>query len=245
MRKLPIAIQLYTVREELKSDFRGTLKRIAELGYDGVEFAWIFGDLPPQELAEYMKFLGLRTASVHIRTSNSENPEAMDFAYAKALGAENVVCSCKSTFAQSVQWHIDWVRRVNKIAESLGFKFAYHNHDREFLLLNNGKFALDELLGDDIAAELDVYWISKAGQNPLEYIQKYSRRLPLLHLKDRSPETGSFTELGTGDIPLRACVEKLDDSCCKWLIYEQDICNHPSLKSAEISIRNLKRLLGY
>ena len=116
---------------------------------------------------------------------------------------------------------------------------------KPFVKLPDGTYAYDKLVGDDLDVELDVYWLAQGGVDPVEYIKRYAQRLPLLHLKDRNPVTNTFTELGTGDIPLAKCVEALEGSKCEWLIYEQDICNYPGIESARISYNNLKKILGY
>ena len=246
MKRYPIAIQLYTVRAALKENFVDTMKEIAALGYDGVEFAFSFGGMEPRELAEFMKKLGLKTISVHTSLTKAADPEFSDFAYAKALGAETIICSGKRDgFADIVDELSQQVRAVKKAAVANGFGFAYHNHNFEFVKLADGSDGYEKLVGDDLDVELDVYWLTQAGVNQIDYIKRYGNRLPYLHLKDRSPETNSFTELGTGDVPLKKCVEALDGTICKWLVYEQDVCNYPGVESAKISIENLKRILGY
>ena len=246
MKKYPIAIQLYTVRAALKENFVDTMKEIAALGYEGVEFAFSFGGMEPLELAEFMKKLKLRTISVHTSLTKAADPEFSDFAYAKALGAETVICSGKRDgFADIVDDLSRQVRAVKKAAAANGFKFAYHNHDFEFVKLADGSCGYEKLVGSDLDVELDVYWLTQAGVHPVDYIKRYGSRLPYLHLKDRNPETKTFTELGTGDVRLAECVGALDDTICKWLVYEQDVCNHPGVESAKISIRNLKKILGY
>lgn len=246
MKKYPVAIQLYTVRAALKENFVDTMKEIAALGYEGVEFAFTFGGMEPLELAEFMKKLNLKTISVHTNLAKASDPEFSDFAYAKALGAETIICSGKrESFADIADELSKQVRAVRKAAVANGFDFAYHNHNYEFVTLADGTFGYEKMVGDDLSVELDVYWLTQAGANPVEYIKRYGSRLPYLHLKDRNPETRTFTELGTGDVPLAECVEALDGTICRWLVYEQDVCNYPGVESAKISIGNLKKILGY
>ena len=247
MKKYPIAIQLYSFREALKANFKDTMKEIADLGYDGVEFAFYFGDMEPEELADFMKTIGLKTWAVHVHLLNAADPAYPDYRYAKALGAKTVICSGKkdSFGPESLDAMMKQIRAVKAAAAANGLDFVYHNHAFEFCKLPDGRYAYDKFVGDDLNVELDVYWLSKAGVDPVEYIKRYGQRLPLLHLKDRNPETGSFNQLGTGDVPLKACVEALEGSICKCLVYEQDICNYPGVQSARVSIENLKKILGY
>ena len=246
MRNLPIAIQLYSVREALKENFKDTMKKIADLGYDGVEFAWEFGGMEPEEVAEFMKSIGLRTASVHTKNALSTDPANPDLAYAKALGADTLICSgSKAIFVDQLQEMKKWARETKRTIEGQGLNFAYHNHSFEFAVkLPDGRYPYEEFVGDDLSVELDVYWLANAGVDPVEYVKRFAKRLPRLHLKDRDPETGTFIELGCGNVPLVDCVDALAGGNCRWLVYEQDKCSRPVLESAEISIRNLKRLLG-
>ena len=246
MKKYPIGIQIYTVREALDANFKETLKQIADIGYDGVEFVSRFGEQTPQEVADYVKSLGLKTPSMHTSRTKGGDPEFSDYAYAKAMGMKTMVCSgLKKEFMANFDTVYKELRAVKAAAAKNGFGYAYHNHNWEFVKLEDGTWAYDKLVGDDLDVELDVYWLAQGGVNPVEYIKRYAKRLPLLHLKDRNPVTNTFTELGTGDIPLAECVEALDGSKCEWLIYEQDICNYPGVESARISYNNLKKILGY
>jgi len=246
MKKFPIAIQLYSFRESLKANFQDTMKQIADLGYDGVEFAFYFGGMEPDKLADFMKQLGLKTWAVHVSLTKAADPACPDYTYAKELGAKTIICSgMKENFVENIGTLGAQIRAVRDAAKANGLNFVYHNHAFEFAKLADGSYGYDKLVGDDLDVELDVYWLTQGGVNPMEYIKRYGKRLPLLHLKDRSPVTNSFTELGTGDVPLKACVEALEGSICQCLVYEQDICNYPGVESAKISIENLKRILGY
>ncbi|MBQ6351650.1 MAG: sugar phosphate isomerase/epimerase [Lentisphaeria bacterium] len=246
MKKYPIAIQIYSVRDELEKNFTETLKRVADIGYDGVEFVSRFGDNTPDQVADLMKSLGLKSVSLHTSRVNAGDPAFSDYDYAKALGLKTMICSgMKKDFLANFDTVSQQIRAVRDAAKTHGLGYAYHNHNWEFVKLEDGSWAYDKLVGDDVDVELDVYWLTQGGVDPVEYIKHYGQRLPLLHLKDRNPVTNTFTELGTGDVPLAKCVEALEGSKCEWLIYEQDICNYPSLESAKISYDNLKRILGY
>ena len=246
MKKYPIGIQIYTVRDVLETNFKDTVKQVADLGYDGIEFVSRFGENTPEEVAEYVKSLGLKTPSMHTSRVNAGDPAFTDYAYAKAMGMKTMVCSgLKKEFMANFDTVYQQLRAVKAAAAKNGFGYAYHNHNWEFVKLADGTWAYDKLVGDDLDVELDVYWLAQGGVNPVEYIKRYADRLPLLHLKDRNPVTNTFTELGTGDIPLAECVEALEGSKCEWLIYEQDICNYPGVESARISYNNLKKILGY
>ena len=247
MKDMKIGIQLYTIREPLQQDFKGVLKELAKLGCDGVEFAFNFGGMEPDELAAFMKNLGLNTCGMHVRATDFDDPNNKTFDYAKALGCRYVTISRGGKFSEILDDVVAQCAQVGKSAAERGLQFTYHNHAAEFEKIG-GEYALDLIYQRtnpcEVKAELDVYWVKKGGECPVRYIRKYTDRLPQIHMKDMDREDGSFTELGTGTVDLPGCVEAARDTICEWLIYEQDVCKRPQFESAKISLEYLKKLLG-
>ena len=103
---------------------------------------------------------------------------------------------------------------------------------------------LDETDPQLVKAEIDTYWVLVGGQDPVEYVKKYTGRVVLMHIKDRNPEDGSFAEVGTGNLPLDGLVEVAPTVGAHWLIVEQDVCKRPPLEAVTISFNNL-RARGY
>ena len=138
-------------------------------------------------------------------------------------------------------------RIVGHIAARHNLQFTYHNHHQEFVLVD-GIVAQDRIYAstdpEEVKFELDVYWIKKRGADPVEYIRRFTGRLPQIHLKDMAADDGSFTELGCGVIDLPGCIAAAREGDCRWLIYEQDACRRDPLESAAISINCLKTLVG-
>ena len=182
-------VQLYTVREELKRDFRGTLSKIAALGYKEVEFAGYHGQ-KPAEIRRWLDESGLTAPSAHIGQPKLEDlAQVIDDA--KVLGHRYLV----QPWVDQTQWRdLDgWQRRAdhfNKIGErcrEAGMQFCYHNHHFEFAKLSNGQTAYDLLLTRSdaklVQMELDLFWAVVARQDPLALMRRDPARFPLVHLK--------------------------------------------------------------
>ena len=244
MQKIKVGIQLYTVRDACKADFKGTVKALAEMGYDGVEAAGNYGNMEPEEFAAFLKDLRLELCGQHTGLELIQNPAGKPYAYAKALN-----CPYLTT---SLCGHVekDWLRiigeceKAGKVAASQKCLFTYHNHAQEFARID-GQYALDLLYAKTDAAavqgELDTFWIKKGGVDPVAYIRKYPRRVPQIHLKDMDPADQTFTEVGNGLMDLPGIFAAAKDVGTSWVIVEQDTCKRPPLESAKISIDNLKK----
>lgn len=247
MKDMKIGIQLYTVREPLTQDFKGVCRELVKLGFEGAEFAGNYGGMEPAELAAFCKEIGLKACGTHIGINELGDPANKAYEYARALKVKYVTCSYGGDFTQVWKTCSDLCGKAGAAAAKNGFTFTYHNHAAELAKVD-GECALDLIFKNNdakkVMAELDVYWLTKGEQNPVDYIKRYSSRLPELHMKDMNPEDSSFTELGTGRVDLAACVAAAKESICEWVIYEQDVCKRPQLESAEMSIKHLKKLLG-
>jgi sugar phosphate isomerase/epimerase len=237
-----VGIQLYTVRDLCQTDFKGTLRALAEMGYQGVEFAGRYGDLKPRELAGFLNSVGLQAAGVHISLDHILNPGSDGYAYARAINSSFVTTSLCGEVAKDWMATIDRMAQAASVAFSQGFTFTYHNHAQEFGEVN-GVLAQDRVLARPslIQFELDTYWIKKGGQDPAATIRRYSGRSPQVHLKDMDKEDGSFAEAGHGSLDLPEILKAVAANGARWLIVEQDKCKRPPLESARMSIDALKQ----
>ena len=179
-----IYIQTYSVIADYMQDFRGTMRRIAETGYDGVEFAAGYGGLSPAELKAFLDEIGLTAISTHVGLDNAlENIEMM-----QAVGAKYIICP--GTHMPDLESTLAAAKKMNEIGaacKDAGLKFGYHNHTQEFNVYD-GKFCLDILMEntdpDKVIMELDAGWACCAGINVEEYIQKHAGRVELIHAKE-------------------------------------------------------------
>lgn len=250
MAKLPIAVQLYTLRNECEADFRGTVEKVAKIGYKGVELAGNTGGMGAKELKTFLDNLGLKVAGSHVGIDmlTKDLDAAMDFA--KEVGNKWIVCPYLSE-----EWRQDaaaWasvgatLNKIGKKCKTEGLQLCYHNHSFEFQKYD-GKYGMEILYGsadaDLLKAELDTYWVKHGGEDPAEYVRKFAGRLPLLHCKDMAKdEKKSFAEVGEGTLDWPEIFKAADQAGVEWYIVEQDICPRPPLESIAISFNNLKNM---
>ncbi|WP_160723827.1 sugar phosphate isomerase/epimerase family protein [Bacillus sp. USDA818B3_A] len=252
MRNIPVAVQMFTLREESAQDFAGTLKRVAELGFDGVELAGFHG-LSAIEVKALLDEYGLKTAACHVPLEQLETNLAQVIEDQKILGSKYLVCPYLMPDRRSESDYIAIISLLEQIGESCrqeGISLCYHNHDFELERLSDGKMALEAIFDgtspDVVKAELDIYWLTKAGQKPAEWIERYQNRTPLVHLKDMTTdEEKFFAELGTGGVDLEAVLEMGDQANIQWWVVEQDASRRTPLESIEMSINYLKTKLPH
>ncbi len=247
MAKVPIALQLYTVRHDIDKDLAGTLRQIAETGYAGVEFAG-FKDWKAAELKSLLPKVRLEIAGGHVPIDQLENDLDRVIQFNLELGNPYVVCPWIPEERRKDKK--DWLaiaRLFNSVGEKCkqnGLTFCYHNHSFEFVKFGD-TFALDLLFAatdrELVKAELDTYWIRHGGADPVEYLKRYAGRSPLLHLKDMSrDEKRSFAEVGQGILNWTRIFEAAEAGGVEWYIVEQDTCAGPPMESARLSFQNLR-----
>ena len=243
MADFKIGVQLYTVRDALKSDFKGTLKKLAEIGYDGVEFAGIYGEMSPKALAGFLHSVGLQAAGMHVSLDDILNPKSASYEYASAINSSFLTTSLCGEVNKDWTATTDKMVRAAAVAYSKGFIFTYHNHAQE-IVVENGVSAQDKILSriSMIQFELDTYWIKKGGQDPVSYINKFAGRVPQLHMKDMDKVDGSFAEVGQGCLDVKTIIPTALNAGARWIIVEQDACKRPALESAKMSFDKLKSL---
>lgn len=252
MTTLNIGLQLFTLRDETAKDFAGTLRKVAELGYQGVEFAG-YGDIPAEEMKALLDELGLKGFSSHVPLQSMRDNLQKEIDYLKVIGAQYMICPYimpEDRPQSSEEWGALFTELQQFGAETSkqGLTFGYHNHDFEFHGAFKDTNAFDGMFAETtpeaVQVEMDVCWVQFAGQDPLEYIQKYAGRLPLLHLKDFDrDEQGQMKtlELGQGIVNLPQVIEQAGKAGVQWLIVEQDVCQNPPLESVSNSYNWLKQ----
>lgn len=187
----PIAVQLYSVRFDMAEDFYGTLKKVAEMGYDGVEFAGFYGE-KAEDVKKALDELHLVPISSHVvMTPLLIDDLDAQIEYHKTLGCKYIVMPYADEnyrpggpkFEEGLKLYEEMGRKLKEN----GIKFLYHNHDFEFIKYkdtNGFDYLYSAVPEDCLNPQMDVCWVSVAGRNPAEYIKKYSGRLDVLHLKD-------------------------------------------------------------
>lgn len=252
-KKLPIAIQLYSVRDDLEGDFEGTVRKIKEFGYDGVELCGFYGKTP-LEMKEFLDSLGLKAVCAHVGIAEMRQDMEKVVADYKAVGCEYVALPWlpeeDRLETEKGGETIADISRFCKIANDNGLPLCYHNHEFEFVKMDNGEYALDWLYSriPDLKVEQDVCWVSASGENPVEYLEKYSNRTPLLHLKDyagsRIDNNLELRPVGYGVQDIKGIVASAEKNNVQWLIVEQDFpsMDKTALECAKLSIDYLKNI---
>ncbi|WP_051387041.1 sugar phosphate isomerase/epimerase [Bradyrhizobium sp. ARR65] len=240
-----IGLQLYTVRDPLKSDFESTLRSVALLGYREVEFAGILGP-DVRQTRELLRGLDLTAPSLHIDYVSLRNNPQTSFDTAIVLGARFVVCPwLDQSQRQTVD---DWKRicedlnTIGELATHSGLILAYHNHDFEFADLAGGARPYDLLLSrtDErfVKFELDVYWAKKGNVDPASFLRAHPSRFRLVHLKDVAKD-GSTTEIGNGTLDFGQIIDASLQSGVQHFFVEQDYSPDP-MRSIAASIAYLR-----
>jgi sugar phosphate isomerase/epimerase len=267
-KKSPIiGLQLYTVRDAMQTNAASTLAKVAEIGYNSLEGATYTGTekfygMDPQTFKGVLKTNGLVMRSCHYRVGEDKGNDATmkgtildDWQHAvddaAALGIAYMVCAWLSP---KERLGLDHYKKLagdfNKAAETCkaaGIQFCYHNHDFEFEQ-QDGKYPYDVLLNETDAAlvkmEMDMYWVNKAGQDPISLFEKHPGRFPLWHLKDMDATPAhAFTEVGNGTIDFKKIFAHTKTAGMKYFFVEQDQCPGSPFDSITSSITYIKKNL--
>lgn len=262
-----IGLQLYTVREAMQKDPARTLAKVAQIGYNSVECAGYGSDekfygMDAKAFAALLKQNGLIMPSSHYRLGeekvNGEQQKgtilndwnkAIDDA--AAIGVKYMVCAYLSASERGNLDHYKYIadqfNKAGELCRKAGIQFCYHNHDFEFQQ-QDGKYPYEILLDNTdknlVKMEMDIYWVTKANQNPLELIYKHPGRFPLWHVKDmdKTPEH-MFTEVGNGSIDFKPIFKLADKAGLKYFFVEQDKTPGDPFDSITQSISYIKKNL--
>ncbi len=202
------ACQLYTLRNEMAADFPGTLARVAELGYREMEFAGYF-ERSPAQVRTLLDANGLTSPAAHIPLNAVRDNLGAMIESAHTLGQRYIVIPFLQPNERSYddyQRLIETLNSAGEAARAAGLKLGYHNHDFEFVE-SNGQIPYDMILEQTDPAlvdmELDLYWISRAGVDPLPYFEQHPGRFTMLHVKDMGTN-GEMVDVGHGTIDFAA-----------------------------------------
>lgn len=222
-----IGVQLYTLRSLMEEDVSGTLASVAEIGYDEVEFAGYFGHRP-QEIRAMLEKHGLSAPAAHISLEASQNNLAEAIEAAQTIGHRYlIVAYLQDKDRETLDQYRQWAAHFNEVGvacREAGLQFAYHNHDFEFEP-KDGQLPYDVLLAetdpDLVQMEIDLYWIAKAGHDPLAYFARYPGRFPLCHVKDGDAEYNQ-TSVGNGVIDFAAIFAHAEQAGLRHYFMEMD-----------------------
>ncbi len=199
-----IGLQLYSLREAMGQDPKATLTAIAEMGYTELETAnyangQVYG-MAPAEFRTFVEGLGMKVSSTHTGGPrlSGEIDEAQITAWWTQCIADHKAMGCRYIIVpsppmrigdtiDSIQPVCDYFNKVGAMCTAAGIKFGFHNHSREFNMIEGVRwmdYVIEHTNPADVCFELDVYWAKEGGVDPAAYITKYAGRFPLLHIKD-------------------------------------------------------------
>jgi sugar phosphate isomerase/epimerase len=267
-----IGLQLYTVRDFMAKDPAGTLGKVAQIGYNSLEGATYnsgvekFYGMDAKTFAALLKSNGLIMRSCHYRYGEDSKGATLtngqfngtilhdwDKAVedAHALGLKYMICAWLSEPERGTLDHYKQMAANFNIAgekcSKAGIQFCHHNHDFEFAA-QDGKYPYDILLNETdpklVKMELDLYWATKAGQDPVKIFEAHPGRFPLWHLKDMdNTPAHAFTEVGNGTIDFKTIFTHKDTAGMKYWFVEQDHCPGSPFDSITKSITYIKQNL--
>lgn len=252
LTRLPVGVQVYSVRDAAAADFKGTMQALKDMGYDGVELAGLYG-MTPAEVKAVLDEVGIPAISAHVPYQELvADPEGTLAAY-KLIGCKYIafpyLMDEDRPGTPAFPTTLANMRHICEIAKDMGLIMLYHNHDFEFLKMeteNGSEYALDYMYetipADLLQTELDTCWVNVAGEEPSAYIRKYAGRCPVVHLKDFYKEGAAsnmyeligldkkeekkgvfeFRPLGLGLQDVPSLVKAAEESGASWVIVEQD-----------------------
>ncbi|GAA0240032.1 sugar phosphate isomerase/epimerase family protein [Haladaptatus pallidirubidus] len=239
------AIQLYTLRN-FEEPLTETLHRVAETGYEGVEFAGL-GDETPKAIADALDETDLKPVGAHVSLDVLQTDYVETVKTYRTVGCERIVIPSygedgfTSKFAA-----LEAANRLSSLADCLvddGFEVHYHNHTYEFTeLTDDFETAYDVFAAqaaDQLGLEFDIGLARHGNIDPVAYLDRYADRISLIHLTDTIPgdDDSLHVDLGDGVVDLNACVRAAVDANAEWLIYENGITTDPAATLTSNSAR--------
>jgi sugar phosphate isomerase/epimerase len=243
-----VGLALYTVRDECARDLDGTLRAVADLGFEGVELHGLFGREPAlvRRLADELG-LGLVCRHAALDTFEERLPElALE---QEALGCERVALGWiePPSTPKEAEAAAERIAGIAERARRHALRFGFHNHSGELAPLPGGTF-LDRLLEqppDLFWLELDLGWIWEAGADPIDLLERARGRTPIVHVKDFA-ERGNARHrvVGDGDVGYERVLPTAVEAGVEWLLVEQDETEGPALAAVERSLAFVRRSLA-
>ncbi len=246
MARIPIALQLWSVREDCGRDLPGTLKAVAEMGYEGVEFAGYY-ERSAAELRKMLDDLGLKVAGSHLGLAQLQGDELeRTIEFSRELGGKYaIIASAGAEHIETRAALVNFGHTLNEIAGKLkghGMRTGYHNHAQEFKAVD-GETPWDIIAANteaDVVMQLDLGNAMRGGADPVETLTRWVDRGFTVHLKEYSKEKAEPL-VGEGEVPWQE-VFRICEAAGKteWYIVEQEVYPVPPIQAAEQCLKNLR-----
>jgi sugar phosphate isomerase/epimerase len=247
-----IGLQLFSVREKTEKDLLGTIRRLADDGYESLQFAGFFGT-SAEELKAVLDEKDIKVAGAHIGLHQLQDDQfEQSLQYHETIGNDLLICpvlprEMRET-GDDYKRTAEILNQVGEKCKQAGFTFGYHNHDWEFKQYD-GKTGFDLLFENTdpvlVKMELDCFWAKYAGYEPTDIIQKYKERCISLHLKDMKwkGDKKVSTEIGTGVLNLGEYVHVGEQHGVKWFVIEQEDYDRDPMDIAHDNLKNLQSII--
>lgn len=247
-----IGLQLYSVRETAEKDFLGTISKVADLGYNAVQFAGFF-DTPAKHVKQVLDQKTIRVAGSHTGLDLLAGDKLKEtILYNQEIDNDLIICpylpekyrDSMDSYKRSAEMFND----IGHVCKENGMRFGYHNHNFEFETYN-GVTGFDLLFGntdsDLVKMELDCFWAIHAGFEPKAIIEKHENRVISLHMKDMTEINSKkrSVEIGEGILDIKELLTVAADQNVEWLVVEQEDFDRDPIDSARINRDNLSTLL--
>ena len=264
--KIPLGIQMWTVKSEAEKDLEGTLRKLYALGFREIEFAGFYGK-PAADIGTLLKSIGLTPVSMHAGADLIASSGDQVIADAKTLGLKYIICS--SPMSDAAKAKLEWAKKMDaldagdwklnaelfnkfgKVVKAAGMQFGYHNHHVEFKKFD-GKTGFDTLFASTdpalVKIELDVGWVVAASADPVAILNKYKGRVVALHVKDigkmdPDPHKATTVAVGEGTIDWKKVIGTAHANGVQHYFYEQEEpYTRPIMDSAKMSADYLSKL---
>ena len=255
-KRVPVGLELYSVRDQLKQDLPGTLRAVAKMGYEGVEFFSPYFDWTPDYAKEVKKMLddlGIRCFSTHnpARAFNPDNvARAIDLN--QIIGSKYIVMASAGRVEKLDGWKVV-AENLNRAAEKMrpmGLRAGFHNHQVEFRPLE-GQRPMDVLAANttkDVVLQLDVGTCLEAGADPVAWIKANPGRIASIHCKEWSPDPakGYRVLFGQGVAPWKKIFQAAEKTGgVQYYLIEQEGSDYPPIETVERCLAAFRRLRGY
>lgn len=244
-----IGLQLWSVRDAIEEDFEGTVRRVAAMGYAGVETAFFPEHVTFRQAGQLFQSLGLKVAGIHCEIPDSDEEKETWLEMAEAYDCDRMVWhgwprdNRYHSVTDTTRW-IEIYGEANVFAKAHGLRFGLHNHWWEFEdhAGHTPFYYMLEHLPEDVFFEIDTYWAKTGGQDPATVVADFGERAPLLHIKDGPAPAGQVINeqvvLGQGSLDIPAIVQASGDAS-EWLIVEFDACATDVIRAVAESYRYL------
>jgi sugar phosphate isomerase/epimerase len=240
MKKIPVSLQLWSLRDLTQTDFAGTVAEVAKIGYTGVETAG-YGNLDASAAAKAIAAVGLKVSGQHVGIGALRSDLSKVAAEAHIVGTRNVICPYyqRELFnsGASCSQIGEELNEIGARLRGFGLQFHYHNHAFELDPVDGRRgfdWLLDAASPRNLLCQADVFWVHAGGKNPGEFIREQGRRITLLHLKDEK-------EIGGGPVNFTEVFSAAESiGSVEWYVVEVEQYNFAPLESVRRSLEQLK-----